>query len=316
MRLERDGVLVSFAVPRGLPRDRNRNNLAKHTEDHPLEYLDFAGEIPAGEYGGGRMTIHDTGTYETDKWRADEISVTFHGDRTSGRYVFFQTGGNDWMVRRMDPPEPGWEPMPEAVEPMLGDRGRRLAAARPRLGVRDELGRPPHPRVRVRWPGPARRPTAPTSPPGTRRSARSATRSPRSRRCSTARSSRSTAPGSRRTLLARRKEPRDAAAARRAAERTPVQFLAFDLLWLEGHATVEAVRYAERRELLDGLSLAGDHWQTPPYFPGGGEFALEAAAAQGLPGVVAKRLDSPYLPGRRSRLWLRVDIRRVTPLND
>ncbi|MDT5032777.1 MAG: bifunctional non-ous end joining protein LigD, partial [Actinoplanes sp.] len=62
VRLERDGVLVSFAVPRGLPRDRNRNNLAKHTEDHPLEYLDFAGEIPAGEYGGGQMKIHDTGT--------------------------------------------------------------------------------------------------------------------------------------------------------------------------------------------------------------------------------------------------------------
>src|SRR6478609_12085790 len=67
VRLERDGVLVSFAVPRGLPRDATRNNLAKHTEDHPLEYLSFAGEIPAGEYGGGRMTIFDSGTYETGK---------------------------------------------------------------------------------------------------------------------------------------------------------------------------------------------------------------------------------------------------------
>ena len=90
------------------------------------------------------------------------------------------------------------------------------------------------------------------------------------------------------------------------AERTPVQFLAYDLLWMEGHSTVELVRYAERRELLDGLSLTGPNWQTPPYFPGGGEFALEAARAQGLTGVVAKRLDSPYLPGRRSRLWLSV----------
>jgi bifunctional non-homologous end joining protein LigD len=109
-------------------------------------------------------------------------------------------------------------------------------------------------------------------------------------------------------LLARRTEPRDAAAARRAADRTPVQFLAFDLLWLEGHATVEAVDYASRRELLEGLSVAGENWQTPPYFPGGGGFALEAAAAQGLGGIVAKRLDSPYLPGRRSRLWLTVKI--------
>ena len=49
--------------------------------------------------------------------------------------------------------------------------------------------------------------------------------------------------------------------------------------------------------------MTGDHWQTPPYFAGGGEFALEAAAAQALPGIVAKRLDSPYLPGHRSKLW-------------
>jgi bifunctional non-homologous end joining protein LigD len=86
-----------------------------------------------------------------------------------------------------------------------------------------------------------------------------------------------------------------------------VQFLAYDLLWLEGHSTVELVRYAERRELLDGLAVTGDNWQTPPYFPGGGPFALEAARAQGLTGIVAKRLDSPYLPGRRSRLWLSID---------
>jgi bifunctional non-homologous end joining protein LigD len=108
-------------------------------------------------------------------------------------------------------------------------------------------------------------------------------------------------------LLERRKAPRDSAAARRAADRTPVQFLAYDLLWLEGHSTVELVRYAERRELLDGLAVTGDHWQTPPYFSGGGLFALDAARAQGLPGIVAKRLDSPYLPGRRSRLWLSID---------
>jgi bifunctional non-homologous end joining protein LigD len=74
-------------------------------------------------------------------------------------------------------------------------------------------------------------------------------------------------------------------------------------LWLEGHATSEKIGYAQRRELLDGLAITGEHWQTPPYFPGGGSFAIEAARAQGLTGIVAKRLDSPYLPGRRSQLW-------------
>ncbi|OJF13423.1 DNA polymerase ligase N-terminal domain-containing protein [Couchioplanes caeruleus] len=306
VRLERDGVLVSFAVPRGLPRDRARNHLAKHTEDHPLEYLAFHGEIPAGEYGGGRMTIHDHGTYETDKWRDDEIGVTFHGDRTHGRYVFFQTGGRDWMVRRMDPPEPGWESMPDAMAPMLATpapglppddhdwgyelswTGRRTIAyvSGGRVRLTDAEGTEVtswYPELRplgeaiapleavldgeiVAFDGPAVSPE----------------------------------------LLARRKAPRDSAAARRAAERTPVHFLVYDLLWLEGHSTVELVRYGERRELLDGLDLAGDHWQTPPYFSGGGEFARDAARAQGLDGIVAKRLDSPYLPGRRSRMWLTI----------
>ena len=306
VRLERDGVLVSFAVPRGLPRDRTRNNLAKHTEDHPLEYLDFAGEIPAGEYGGGRMTILDRGTYETDKWRDDEIGVTFHGERTTGRYVFFRTGGADWMVRRMDPPEPGWEPMPEAVPPMLatGTRGlpaddgnwgyemawdgRRVSAyvSGGRVRLRDAGGGDVtswYPEIRAL--GPALAPIEVVLDgevvafDGPRPDA---------------------------DLLRRRTAPRDSAAARRAAERTPVQFLVYDLLWLEGHATVESVPYAERRELLDGLAPTGPHWQTPPYFPGGGEFAVEAARTQGLSAVVAKRCDSPYLPGRRSRLWLTV----------
>ena len=307
VRLERNGVLVSFAVPRGLPRDQKRNNLAKHTEDHPLEYLDFHGEIPSGEYGGGRMLIHDTGTYQTDKWLDDEISVTFHGDRTSGRYVFFQTGGKDWMVRRMDPPEPGWASMPETIVPMTATEAAGLPADDDRWGY--ELS----------WAG--RRTTVYVSG-GRVKLLDTAGEDvtmwyPEVRDLGDAMapieavldgeivafSGTSPSPA----LLAKRTAPKDAAAARRQADRTPVVFLAYDLLWLEGHATVEAVGYAQRRELLDGLAVAGDHWQTPPYFPGGGAFALEAATAQGLPGVVAKRLDSTYLPGRRSREWLLIN---------
>jgi bifunctional non-homologous end joining protein LigD len=71
---------------------------------------------------------------------------------------------------------------------------------------------------------------------------------------------------------------------------------------------VDNIGYAERRELLEGLAIAGEHWQTPPYFPGGGEFALEAARAQGLTAVVAKRLTSPYLPGGPSRLWRTIPV--------
>ena len=68
LRLERDGVLVSWALPKGLPESPEENHLAVHTEDHPLEYATFEGDIPQGEYGGGRMTIWDTGHYDVEKW--------------------------------------------------------------------------------------------------------------------------------------------------------------------------------------------------------------------------------------------------------
>ena len=87
LRLERDGVLVSWAVPKGIPTDPKRNHLAVHVEDHPLDYIDFAGEIPAGEYGAGKVKIWDSGTYECEKWRDDEVIVTFRGERIQGKYV-------------------------------------------------------------------------------------------------------------------------------------------------------------------------------------------------------------------------------------
>ena len=124
LRLEHDGVLASWAVPRGIPPGPERNHLAVRTEDHPLEYLEFHGEIPAGQYGAGTMTIWDRGTYEVHKFRDDEVMVTFHGERVRGRYVLFRTKGDDWMIHRMDPPEdPDREPMPEKLEPMLARTG-------------------------------------------------------------------------------------------------------------------------------------------------------------------------------------------------
>src|SRR3954453_18753239 len=125
LRLEHDGTLASWAVPKGIPPDPERNNLAARTEDHPLEYLDFHGEIPAGNYGAGTMTIWDQGVYELHKWRDTEVMVTLHGERVQGRYVLFRTRGDDWMIHRMDPPQdPEREPMPDAVSPMLARSGQ------------------------------------------------------------------------------------------------------------------------------------------------------------------------------------------------
>ena len=102
VRLERHGVLVCWAVPKGLPDRPGAPRLAVPTEDHPLDYLDFHGDIPAGEYGGGSMTICDQGHYDVEKWTDDEVAVTLHGERTEGRFVFIRPAdrGGDWLVQR------------------------------------------------------------------------------------------------------------------------------------------------------------------------------------------------------------------------
>ena len=103
-RLERDGVLVSWAVPKGLPTDSGQNRLAVHTEDHPLDYADFAGTIPQGEYGGGTVSIWDAGTYVTEKWRDDEVIVILQGKRARGRYALIRTKDSSWLMHRTKSP--------------------------------------------------------------------------------------------------------------------------------------------------------------------------------------------------------------------
>ena len=84
-RLERDGVLVSWAVPKGVPADPKKNHLAVHVEDHPLDYINFAGDIPQGNYGAGHVSIFDEGTDDTEKWSDREVMVVLHGKRLKGK---------------------------------------------------------------------------------------------------------------------------------------------------------------------------------------------------------------------------------------
>jgi DNA ligase D-like protein (predicted ligase)/DNA ligase D-like protein (predicted 3'-phosphoesterase) len=103
LRLERDGVLKSWAVPKGIPEVAGEKHLAVAVEDHPLEYRTFEGEIPKGEYGAGTVSIWDSGTYETKHWDEEKIEVILHGKRLQGAYVlvkFKRAGKNDWLLFR------------------------------------------------------------------------------------------------------------------------------------------------------------------------------------------------------------------------
>ncbi|HEY0517111.1 MAG TPA: DNA polymerase ligase N-terminal domain-containing protein, partial [Solirubrobacteraceae bacterium] len=128
LRLEHDGALASWAVPKGMPEAPGENRFAAHTEDHPIEYLDFHGEIPAGNYGAGKMTIWDRGTYECLKWEPRKVEVLLHGERLNARYALFpidkEDPPKDWMVHRMDPPaDTAREAMPRKIVPMMARPG-------------------------------------------------------------------------------------------------------------------------------------------------------------------------------------------------
>jgi bifunctional non-homologous end joining protein LigD len=107
-RLEHDGVLVSWALPKGVPTDYKQNHLAVQTEDHPLDYGSFEGDIPKGEYGGGHVDIWDSGTYQLEKWRdGSEIIATLQGVRHgTHKYALIHTGGEgkadqNWLIHLM-----------------------------------------------------------------------------------------------------------------------------------------------------------------------------------------------------------------------
>lgn len=126
LRLEHEGVLASWALPKGVPTDMATNHLAVRTENHPLEYGDFEGTIPAGAYGAGTIRIWDSGDYELEKWRDTEVIVTLHGEPGGGlggsrRFALIKTGGGqptdkNWLIHLM-------KPVDETATPAAGAAG-------------------------------------------------------------------------------------------------------------------------------------------------------------------------------------------------
>lgn len=307
LRLERDGVLVSFALPRGLPDDPASNRKAVHTEDHPLEYLTWEGTIPNGSYGAGTMSVYDRGTYEIEKWEPKKIVVTLAGKRVHGTYALFQTGGDskDWMIHRMDNPEATGDPPPEHVVPMMA--------------TLSQLPQDEHAYTfEVKWDG--MRAIA-YSEPGRLRLETRTLRDITSGFPELGRLQRQL--GARRAVLDgeivaldddgrpsfQRLQARihltTSAEVTRAARAQPVIYMIFDLLYLDGDSLLDA-DYATRRRRLEELQLEGDAWRVPPTLDGAAEDVLAASRAAGLEGIIAKRSDSPYKPGYRGREWLKI----------
>ena len=96
-RLEMEGVLKSWAVPKGVPLESGVRRLAVQVEDHPIEYIDFAGVIPEGQYGAGTVEIWDKGRFRLDIEEPDRLEFTLMGEKLSGDYVLIHTDNKNWL---------------------------------------------------------------------------------------------------------------------------------------------------------------------------------------------------------------------------
>lgn len=292
-RLERDGVLVSWAVPKNLPETTSVNHLAVHTEDHPLEYGGFEGVIPKGEYGAGKVIIWDSGTYDAEKFNDSaekgEVIVNLHGSKISGRYALIQTNGDQWLAHRMKD-QKVFEF--DTIAPMLATHGSVTALKAGQWAFEGKwdgyrlLVEADHGAFRVRS-----------------RRGREVTQEYRELRWLA-------------DDLADHHVVLDGEAVVLDSSGVPnfhemqnrgrgsrVEFWAFDLLYLDGRSLLRA-RYRDRRKLLEMLA-AGSRLIVPDLLPGDGKEALEHSGERGWEGVIAKKRDSTYQPGRRSSSWIK-----------
>lgn len=299
LRLERDGVLVSWAVPKNLPETTAVNHLAVHTEDHPIEYLTFHGPIPRGEYGAGEMVIWDTGTYEAEKFRVTddpearngEVIFTLSGRKIDGRYALIQTEGKNWLAHRMKD-QKSVTPEPKDFAPMLATEGSvaKLTAGQWAFEGKWDgyrlLVEADHGRLQLRS-----------------RSGRDVTAEyPQLEVLAADLADHHVVLDGEVVALDDSGVPSFGEMQNRARS-TRVEFWAFDILWLDGRSLLRA-KYSDRRKLLDALA-AGGGLIVPEPLPGDGPEAMEHSREHRFEGVVAKKRDSTYQPGRRSASWVK-----------
>ncbi|HPU04294.1 MAG TPA: DNA polymerase ligase N-terminal domain-containing protein, partial [Rhodoglobus sp.] len=333
-RLEHDGVLVSWAIPKGVPTDLSGNHLAVQTEDHPLAYGAFEGTIPAGQYGAGEVTIWDRGTYDLEKWRdGKEVIATLHGEKHgSHRYALIHTGGrdgdseNNWLIHLMKSVEeqPVRTARADSRRKVIGGtRPVRRASDRlpaPMLaspGTAGELGDTGQWAFEMKWDG--IRALARIDDGQVQVISRngidvSATY-PELAELAEIVSGDALIDGEivalnkagrpDFALLQKRMNLNKKSDVDPAAAATPVTFMAFDLLESGGRSLI-GEEYTERRRELDAALPPRGAIEVPPAFEGSIDEAMRTSRALGLEGVIAKRRASTYSVGKRTRSWIKL----------
>lgn len=301
-------VLVSWAIPKGLPRRRGERHLAIRTPDHSMEHATFSGSIPEDEYGGGEVRIFDHGEYEMIERSEDRLTFRLEGERLAGIWHLVNTGPKDgkdqWLaLMREDQRPPGDERPP--LEPMLatltaepfddpewgfepkwdGIRALAVCNEETRLISRNdhditvaypELHRLHEQVVALEAILDGEIVAFDEGVPSFQR-------------------------------LQQRMHLRDERRVQEMSRRIPVAYIVFDLLYIDGENLTEQPLQERRRILVDAL-VPSESIQISPITEDAGTALFQAAAKQGLEGIMAKRLSSLYVPGARSRDWLKVKV--------
>lgn len=308
LRLEQDGTLKSWAVPRGLPPRPGIKRLAVAVEDHPMKYLTFEGEIPKGEYGGGMMWIYALGKYEITKEKRDGFYFRLQSRELNAEYRMYRTQGKDWLVERLDTPQVDWAH--EIIEPMLSQSRK----SPPKSG--DLL-------YEVKWDGIRAIITVDEGEMVIRsRSQRDVTHlfpelviPEQAFRAASAvfdaeivcldddgRSN------FRRVI--NRLQQRGDKSIDRARAKNPVVCYVFDCLYLDGRPLINEPLYRRREWLQDAIKKKTPYRVSEVVTEG--EALFEAAKQMGIEGIMAKERTSKYLPGKRSASWFKIKTRQTT----
>ncbi|MDQ3646094.1 MAG: non-homologous end-joining DNA ligase [Actinomycetota bacterium] len=303
-------VLVSWAVPKNLPQRPGVASLAVHVEDHPFEYGTFSGAIPKGNYGAGEVRIFDSGTYEVLEQEEGKLTFRLRGGRIQGVWHLFKPSPkkgadpskDEWLVRLKEQERPTADPLPETLPMMAtliedpfdddewifepkwdGIRAIATCTDQTLLLSRNQND------ITPTYPELARLHQQLVALDAMVDGEIVAMHEGR--------------PSF--EHLQNRINIQDARAIERATKQIPVTYIAFDLLYLDGRSLIREP-LEERKRLLEEIVVPTDRVQVSPQVPGEGTSLFQVACERKLEGIVAKKLGTPYRPGKRARDWLKI----------
>jgi len=331
-RLEHEGVLVSWALPKGVPTDPGKNHLAVQTEDHPLEYATFEGTIPKGEYGAGKSWIWDAGTYELEKWRDNEVIVTLTGTKAGGldgtrKFALIKTDKN-WLIHLMHEQrtsKTATKRVPNRATKSTNSLSRKFVAPMlATLGGPGDLDDESDWAFEMKWDGIRAIAVVDGDDIGlfTRKGNDVTVAYPEVvEALATLRLDDAILDGEIVALndggapdfglLQQRMGLTRPAEVRAAAERVEATYMVFDLL-AEAGQSMRNDQYVDRRGALLKLDVDDGHTiLVPPAYDGTLAKAIASSKKLGLEGVIAKRRESRYVGEKRSSSWIKIKHQRM-----